>query len=128
MSTRQDYITKMELKKQARLEAGLVNDRFPTVASIVISMTYYHNAENPVLMERTVNIFPNSQAYFIMECMIKTCENGGFDLSPIIAKQIKQRKKSVKGKMNCKNKSPELASNHASISYEITSKFNRRSK
>ncbi len=128
MSTRQDYITKMEAKKQARIEAGLISDRFPTVSVMVISMTYYHNAENPILMERTVNIFPSSYAFFIMECMIKTCEEGGFDLTSIIKKQIKQRKKTVKGKMACKNKSSDLVANHASISYEITAKYNRSKK
>ena len=81
MSTRQNYIAKMETRKQAKIDAGLVSERFPTVAGIVIGMTYYHNAENPILMQRTVNIFPTSNAFFNMECMIKTCEGGGFDLT-----------------------------------------------
>ena len=127
MPTKQDYQAKMESKKQARADAGIVSERFPTVDGIVISMIYYHNAENPILMERTVNEFPSSQADFMMECMVKTCEGGGFDLTPIIKKQIKQRKKTVKGSMACKNKSRSLP-DHASIDYEITAKFKRRSK
>ncbi|MEN8264596.1 MAG: hypothetical protein ABFR82_14165, partial [Nitrospirota bacterium] len=79
MAHRQDYLKKMELKKQARLEAGILSDRYPKVSGLVINMTYYHNAENPVLMQRTVNVFPSSHAYFKMECMTKGCNEGGFD-------------------------------------------------
>ncbi len=126
MAHRQDYLKKMELKKQARLDAGVVSDRYPKISGIVINMTYYHNAENPVLMQRTVNVFPSSYAYFKMECMSKSCDNGGFDLSPVISKQIKQKKKSVKGKMICKGKNADTASDHASISYEISVKYSNK--
>ncbi len=126
MAHRQDYLKKMELKKQARLEAGLLSDRYPKVSGLVINMTYYHNAENPVLMHRKVNVFPSSHAYFKMECMTKGCNEGGYDLSSVISKQIKQKKKSLKGKMNCKGKNDDVASDHASISYEISIKYNNK--
>jgi hypothetical protein len=128
MAQRQDYIKKMELKKQARLKAGLLSKKFPNVSGIVIQMTYYHNSENPVLMQRTVNVFPSSYAYFIMECMIKTCEEGGFNLSRIISKHIKQKKKVARGTMVCKGKIDKAALDHASISYEINIKYGRRAK
>lgn len=116
----------MELKKQRRYDAGLLSERFPDVSGIVIRMTYYHKAENPVLMERTVNVFPTSYAYFNMECMIKGCEEGGFDLTTLINKHIKQHKKSVKGKMVCNSKNGTLASDHASISFEINIKYSKK--
>jgi hypothetical protein len=130
MLQRQDYLKKLELKKQNKFKAGLVIDRFPQVAGIVIYMTYYHKADNPVLMERTVNVFPTSYAYFNMECMIKGCENGGFDLTRSISRQIKDHKKTAKGTMSCKGKNDDISSGHASISYEITIKYyrNNRSK
>ncbi len=128
MAQRQDYIKKMELKKQARLKAGLLSDKYPNVSGIVIHMTYYHNSENPILMERTVNVFPSSYAYFLMECMIKTCEAGGFNLSRIISKHIKQKKKVARGKMVCKGKIDNAALDHGSISYEINIKYGRRAK
>ncbi|GBE40266.1 MAG TPA: hypothetical protein ENH45_01625 [Nitrospirae bacterium] len=128
MAQRQDYIKKMELKKQARLKAGLLSDKYPSVSGIVLQMTYYHNSENPLLMERTVNVFPSSYAYFLMECMIKTCEEGGFDLSRIIAKTIKQKKKVVRGEMACKGKIDNTARDHASIIYKINVKYGRRVK
>lgn len=119
MSHRQDYLKKAELKKKAKLDAGLVSERFPKVSGITIHMTYLHNADNPILMERTVNVFPTSHAYFNMECMVKGCDKGGFDLNPVISKQIKSSKKVIKGEMDCKGKSTEITSNHAKISYEI---------
>jgi len=128
MAQRQDYIKKMELKKQARLKAGLLSKKYPNVSGIVIQMTYYHNSENPLLMERTVNVFPSSYAYFLMECMTKTCEEGGYNLSRIIATHIKQKKKVARGKMVCKGKIDKVAKDHANISYEINIKYGRRAK
>ncbi len=32
-------------------------------------------------MERTVNFFPESHAFFNLECMIKGCEEGGFEVT-----------------------------------------------
>ncbi len=127
MSNRQDYLKKMELKKQAKLKAGLLSDRFPKISGIVIQMTYFRKSENPILMERTVNVFPTSNAYFNMDCMINECDNGGFDLTAIIAKQVKDHRKLVKGKMVCKGKISDLTSDHASISYEINIKYKKRS-
>lgn len=128
MLNRQEHLRRQELKKQHKHEAGLVSERFPGVSGIVIHMTYYHKAENPVLMERTINVFPTSYAYFNMECMIKGCESGGFDLSSLIAKQVKKHKKSLKGEMACSGRDSELSRDHATISYEINIKYNKNKK
>ncbi len=128
MIQRQDHLKKMEVKKQLKLDAGLVSDRFPNVEGMIIQMTYYHNTENPVLMQRTVNVFRSSYAYFNMECMIKGCEGGGFDLTPLIARNIKQRKKSFKGTMVCKGKNDEKPANHARISYQIGIKYAKKKR
>ena len=97
MVNRHKYAAKMDQKKQNRLIAGVVQDRFPEVSGIVINMTYYQRGANPILMERTVNIFPSSDAYFKMDCMIKGCDGGGFDLTPVIAGMAKTRKHVKKG-------------------------------
>jgi hypothetical protein len=115
MAQREDYLKKMELKNKAKQDAGIVSERYPNVSGIKLSMTYYHNSENPILMQRTVNVFPTSYAYFNMECMVRGCETGGFDLSSIIKKQIKQKKKSAKGKIVCKGKIGEQSTDHAHI-------------
>ncbi|TAL26838.1 MAG: hypothetical protein EPN94_02460 [Nitrospirae bacterium] len=127
MAHRQDYIAKMELVKKNRVDAGLVSERFPKVASIIINMTYYQKVANPVLMERTINILPASYAYFNMECMIKDCVNGGFDLTKAISDLIKSHKKSGKGKLVCKGKTSAGSSEHASVSYEINIQYIKKS-
>ncbi|UCH44225.1 MAG: hypothetical protein JSV11_07940 [Nitrospiraceae bacterium] len=126
MANKQNYMKKMELKNQLRQDAGLISERYPKVRGMVINMTYYHKAENPVLMQRTVNFFPTSHAYFNMECMIRGCEGGGFDLTRIIKKQIKDKKKVAKGEMICKGKNGELVSNHSHIIYEINIQYGKK--
>jgi hypothetical protein len=123
-----NYLAKKELKRERRLAAGLVSDRFPNVSGIVMYMTYHGEISDKVLMIRTVNFFPSSYAFFNMECMTKGCVNGGFDLTPVITTMIKNHKKSVKGKMVCKGKSDKLASNHSRIYYAINIQYKKQSK
>ncbi len=125
---RQDYFAKKELNKQTRVDAGLVSDRFPGVSGIVIQMIYYRKLANPVHMIRTINFFPTSYAYFNMECMMKECVDGGFNLASVISSLVKKHKKLVKGKMVCRGECESLASHHASISYEINIQYSKQSK
>ncbi|MBF0329563.1 MAG: hypothetical protein HQL10_10440 [Nitrospirae bacterium] len=125
MVNRQNHAVKMELKRQNNVAAGLVSERFPSVSGIVINMTYYRQTANPVLMKRTVNIFPTSYAFFKMDCMIKGCEGGGFDLSSVVANMVKEHKKLKKGNFVCKGKIDSIASNHAHIEYEAVIQYRR---
>ncbi|MGE5894466.1 MAG: hypothetical protein ACM34I_10460 [bacterium] len=125
---RQDSLAKAELSKSKKTAAGLIADRFPGVADMVIHMTYYHEAANPVLMERTINVFPTSFAYFQMECMNRDCTNGGFDLTSVIRNMVKNRKKTHKGTLACKGDNKVLSPEHASISYEITIRYKKKSR
>ncbi len=129
MAHKQNYVERMELNKQHRIASGLVSERFPRVSGIVIQMTYYHKAANPILMVRTVNVIPTGYAYFNMDCMVKDCVDGGFDLTSVIINMVKHHKKLGKGKLVCKGngKDNTLASDHASIAYEIKIKYNGRS-
>ena len=125
MANRQQQQAKVELKKQNTSAAGLLSERFPHVAGMVIHMTYYQNGINPVLMVRKLNVFPTSAAYFKMDCMIKGCENGGFDLTPVIKNMIKTRKKEHKGSMGCKGIVDTVSCDHASVAYEISIKYGK---
>jgi len=130
MANKQNYVKKMEVKNKLKIDAGVISDRFPTVAGMVIYMTYYHNAENPILMQRTVNFFPESHAFFNLECMIKGCENGGFDLKRIISKQIKNKKKVIKGDLSCNGTIGEVQAkqSHSRIDYEINITYGKKTK
>ena len=125
MANRQQHAAKLELKKQNTFAAGLISERFPQVAGMVIHMTYYQNGINPVLMVRTLNVFPTSAAYFKMDCMIKGCDNGGFDLTPVIKTMIKDRKKEKKGSMECKGKVDTVTGDHASVDFDIAIKYGK---
>lgn len=118
MANRYSYALKLEQKKQITITAGLVSERFPAVSGIVIHMTYYRKAAIPLLMVRTLNIFPTSYAYFKMDCMIKGCDGGGFDLTAVVANMVKTHKKVKKGALACNGNIDTLASEHASIEYE----------
>ncbi len=128
MAHKQNYTAKMELNRQNRLASGLLSERFPGVSSIVIHITYYQRGVNPVLMLRTINVLPSDSAYFHMDCVIKGCVEGGFDLTPAIAEMVKTRKKTGKGKLVCCGKLDTLNSDHARIDYEIGIQYDKRSR
>lgn len=123
MSYKQNYKEKQELMKNSRMAAGLVSDRYGAVSSIVFRLTYYQTSLNRILMTRTLNFFPGNYAYFHIACMRDECVEGGFDLSPVVADMVKNRKTSIKGKVFChgKNAIPGHSdiSGHASLRYEI---------
>jgi hypothetical protein len=125
MAHKQNYLESLELNKQRRLAAGLVSEHFPEVSDIVVHMTYYQKRVNPIMMVRVVNFWPSRHAYFNMDCMIKGCVDGGFDLTSVITDMIKNRNKSRKGTLVCNGKGDAIASEHASIAYEITIKYNK---
>ena len=127
MTHRQNYMERTEQNKQRKIAAGLLSERFPEVSDIVVHMTYYQKGVNPVLMVRIVNFFPTGHAYFNMDCMIKGCVDGGFDLTSVIARMIKNRKRSGKGKLVCSGKGDSIASDHANIAYEVSIKYNKTS-
>lgn len=113
----------MELKKQSMFAAGLISVRYPTVSGIAIHMTYYQKTINHILMVRTVNIFPTSFAYFNMDCLVKGCEGGGFDLTAVVAAMVKAKKKVQKGKLDCSGKVDALEADHACVDYEIVIEY-----
>jgi len=125
MAQKQNYTVKMDILKQKKIASGLVSDCFPEVSGMVIQMTYFRQGVNPVLMVRTVNIYPTGYAYFIMDCMISGCANGGFDLTPVIKEMVRKHNKTKKGTLACNGNSADLTPDHAHIDYEVTIKFNK---
>ncbi len=91
-------------------------------------MTYYQKGSDSVLMLRKVNVIPADPAYFNMECVTKGCMDGGFDLTSMIKKMIKARKKVGKGKLVCGGKTDTNSAGHASVEYEIGIEYNRKAR
>lgn len=111
--------------KQQKADSGLMSERYPNVASVIVAMNYYSGSSGQVIMQRTVNFFPNSNTYFKMECMKRDCVDGGFNLESVIAKMVKGRLKSAKGELACAGKD---SSGHARIEYKISIKYNKTSR
>jgi len=120
MTNHEKNVAKME-KKQRILETGLISEHFPKVSSIVINMTNYHKGINPVPIVRTCNFWPNSHAYFNIECLSKNCVDGGFDLDQVITMMIENHQNSGKGELVCDGSS--LPSDHSHINFKVTIQY-----
>lgn len=114
----------MELEKE-RLDAGPLSARFPQVSGITIRVTYYYDRPDSVLMVRTINVYPSSSSCFHLQCPLKDCTGGGFDLTRDIWELIRSGRKSGKGKMVCGGEKEAQGPVHASISYQITVQYSR---
>ncbi len=120
---RNDHVSRAEIKKQMNEAAGFVSDRFPSVAGISITMTYYQRAVKSPLMVRTVNIFPSSYANFNMTCMTKGCNGGGFELSAVVEEMVKNQTKTSKGSLLCSGTDVALPNDHARIEYKAVIEY-----
>jgi hypothetical protein len=116
MFNRQQNREEKALKEEQMQAEGLLSERYPEVLTIIIDMTYNRKPIHPTLMKRTMYYYPNNYAYFHWGCMAKSCTDGGYDLSRIIANMVKEHKETGTGEMDCDNSARE----HASISYEIS--------
>ncbi len=107
-------------KQQKKMDEGTVISHYPKVKKIIIDMTYAQKGLGSPL-QRTLNYTPESNAYFIVECLSKTCVDGGFDLSRFINRMVKGNKKTADGKLDCgSKKSSECLS---TIDYKVAIKY-----
>ncbi|HEX8949815.1 MAG TPA: hypothetical protein VF790_12670 [Dissulfurispiraceae bacterium] len=120
MISKQKSAERLE-RRQQKLDAGLLSARYPNVASIIIEMDYYKKAHSPLFMKRTINFFPGSAAFFLMDCMAESCTDGGFDFEPIIYTMVKGHVESGKGDLSC---SGSNSSGHQRVDYRIAIQYN----
>ena len=116
------YAAMMEKKQemlQQRHEAGSVATNFPEVANIVMNMTYNQSGSKSIL--RTFNFTPNSDAFFVVNCLRKDCVDGGFDLTEVITALIRNREVEGKGSLNCKG--TDSSTGHSGIVYEVAIQY-----
>ncbi len=108
-----------EERLRQKLDAGLMSDRFPEVANIVVRMKYVKEGTTSLL--RTLNFYPGSHAFFRMSCLGEGCVDGGLDLTRVITMMIRNHKTSAKGELRCENKDPSAV--HADMAYEVSMKY-----
>ncbi|HWR89488.1 MAG TPA: hypothetical protein VN260_04475 [Dissulfurispiraceae bacterium] len=102
-------------RAQERRDAGSMEERFPEVASIVLTMDYRHRGLTSIL--RSFSYDPASFAYFRVSCLWKECDDGGFDLTRVITSMIRNRKQFEKGELDCERNEP--GAGHSHILYEV---------
>ncbi len=90
-------------KQQKKADEGIVSKHFPKVKKIVVNMSYTQKGLGSPL-QRTLSFLPGSNAYFIVECLSKTCVDGGFNLKKIINSMVKGQKKATDGTLDCCSK------------------------
>ena len=105
-----------EERKRQTLAAGLMLERFPDVASIVVTMNYRRGGFSSVL--RTLNFYPGSHAFFRISCLGEGCDDGGLDLTNPIHRLIRSRQKSAKGELSCDKNDPAIV--HPIVDYEVS--------
>lgn len=121
MASKQKHAEQQE-RRQQRLDAGLISARYPGVASIIIEMDYYKRGHSPSFMRRTVNYFPGSAAYFLMDCMADSCTEGGFDFEAIIYSMVRGHLESGKGELSCAGSN---SSGHRRVGYTIAIQYSQ---
>jgi len=117
MTTREKNAVKME-KMQQRVESGLISEHFPKVSNIIINLTNSYKGINPNTILRTFNFWPNSYAYFNIDCLSEGCHDGGFDLNQVINMMIRGHKDSEEGELVCDGYN--LSPDHSNIQYKVT--------
>lgn len=120
-----DHVARAELKKQMNEAAGLVSDRFPSVAGISIIMKYYQSSLKSPLLVRRVNIFPTSYANFNMTCITKGCDGGGYELSSVVEEMVKSQTRMSKGSLLCSGADNALSGGHARIEYKALIEYRK---
>ena len=106
-------------KLQQKIDAGFVSALFPEVASIVVKMTYNQKGIQKSL-PRIVNFFPSSYALFRVNCLNKSCVDGGFDLTQIITAMVENRRETSRGDITCEG---GPSSEHSTIVYEVAIQY-----
>ena len=107
-----------EVMRQRR-EAGSVATCFPEVASIIMKMTYKQNGARSIL--RTFHFTPNSDAFFVVNCLRQDCVDGGFNLTQVITEMIRNRRVDSKGALSCKG--TDSSTSHSDIVYEVAIQY-----
>ena len=104
-----------EDRKRQMLAAGLLSDRYPNVASIVVTMSYGRGSHSAV--QRTLNFYPGNPAFFKISPLGDADDDGGLDLTPFIHRMIGSRQRSGKGAFKGDHKDP--AQVKPSVDYEV---------
>lgn len=106
--------------QQRKLDAGPVSAQFPEVAGIVISMMYQQGSPQKSF-PRMIYFYPESYAFFRINCLSKNCIEGGFDFTQIITGMIRNHRDATRGDIRCDGDGHSIG--HPSVDYEVAIKY-----
>jgi hypothetical protein len=118
------------LKKENRIAAGYVKDRFPNVKTIKIKKVFVDFDDNREFTKEPVvwNIPLDRHAIFDIECPMWECVDGGFDLTDVINNMVKDHKTTEEGVQRCEGwQDPERVGQHhcyTKLEYKIDIEYN----
>lgn len=103
-----NYITekaneKLKLTMRMNAHTGIRMEQFyPTVEKIVIQYVREHTSFCGLShKEGTWTITPQSEVYFLIECLNRECTSAGFDLRSVIGSAIRNHETVVSDTMRC---------------------------
>lgn len=116
---------RMKQKQRAFAHNGIrLEERYPQVECISINYIKEHTSfVSPSVKEGVWTVKPQSEAYFILECLNRECTSIGFDLSSAISSAIRNHESEVSGKMKCEG---QEAPDHPEQSCSGTLKYTIR--
>lgn len=94
---------KIKQKQLQLLHRGIyVADFYPQVEKIVIHhVREHHSFAGEFHKEGTWTITPQSELFFVLECLNRECTTIGFNLQSVIGSAIHARKTEITGEMKC---------------------------
>jgi hypothetical protein len=103
MAHRSYLVDAQERERRQRLymAAPVLRAKFPKVGELVIELSFSDpdGKVNPSPHKRRYS--PDMQAYFEIECPLRDCQNGGYDLGADISRALSGRGGETSGKASC---------------------------
>jgi hypothetical protein len=88
-------------RQQAYSQAPVVGVLWPHVKTITVTTSFQDHPESPEANKQTRTYSEDSKAFFIIECRLVECVDGGHDLENVISSTIKAGQDRYSGMMTC---------------------------
>jgi hypothetical protein len=99
----------LENKKREKAQrlysaAPVLSEQFPSVKELVVELRFIDPAGKATPSPHTRIFWPDMQAFFQFQCPLKECNDGGFNLGPLIPKALGKRNTEARGQVSCEGK------------------------
>lgn len=95
------YDFQKRLRRDAYDRASSIRERFPTLISLVISMTFKNCDCGSVPTPQEHKFSQESKAFFDFECPYIECVSGGFNISEAVSDLVDNNGNEASGEITC---------------------------